>query len=220
MKSNPFLTTHELSKLIKCELNTNASSTTCWRSIQKANFSRKRSRTQVRKEDIIIKTDAFKSEYKKSSNFISVDETFFYLYDCPKYGYSKKGEQIKRYTNYTPRKNKITLYMAVSNKLTTKHGNTTDFKDFIDSLNIKDCTLLLDNVAFHKTKVFKELAHSNNIKVLYTPPYSPEYNPIELVFSKIKTHYRKLNIQNDHDMVENIQGSIDSIKQQDLKHKI
>ena len=81
MKSNPFLTTYELSKLIKCELNTNASSTTCWRSIQKANFSRKRSRTQVRKED------TFKSAY----NFISVDETFFYLYDCPKYGYSKKG---------------------------------------------------------------------------------------------------------------------------------
>ena len=59
LKSNPFLTTHELSKLIKYQLNTNASSTTCWRSIQKANFSRKRSRTQVRKEDKIIKTDAF-----------------------------------------------------------------------------------------------------------------------------------------------------------------
>ncbi len=222
LNSNPFLSTYDLSKMVKRELNVSVSNTTCWRALMKSNFSRKRTRAQVRKADTNIKTDAFKSEYKQSSNFVSVDETFFYLYDYPRYGYSKKGQQIKRYMDHTPRKKKITLYMAVSNnrivgyKLVTKHGNTTDFKDFIDSLNIKDCTLLLDNVAFHKTKILKDLAHSNNIKLLYTPPYSPDYNPIEIVFSKIKDHYRKLNYIRDADMIDNIHSSIDIITQSDL----
>lgn len=32
---------------------------------------------------------------------------------------------------------------------------------------------------------------SSGCRVLYLPPYSPDYNPIELAFSKIKAHVRR-----------------------------
>jgi transposase len=104
----------------------------------------------------------------------------------------------------------------VGYKLSTKHGNAKDFTEFIKSLNVSHTTLLMDNVAFHKTKLLKDYVHSTNNTILYTPPYSPQYNPIELAFSKIKSTYRKLNFIQDT-LEDNILTSINSITLSDLK---
>jgi transposase len=61
----------------------------------------------------------------------------------------------------------------------------------------------MDNVAFHKTKEIKALLEINNITPLYTSPYSPEWNPTEFVFSRLKRKWR-----NGQSMIE----SINSIK--------
>ena len=47
----------------------------------------------------------------------------------------------------------------------------------------------MDNVSFHHSIKVKELCKSKNLDILYTFPYSPWYNPIELYFSIIKRHY-------------------------------
>ena len=47
----------------------------------------------------------------------------------------------------------------------------------------KNKILLQDNVRFHYAVVVKEFAIKNNIRMLYIPSYSPQFNPIELVFS-------------------------------------
>lgn len=43
----------------------------------------------------------------------------------------------------------------------------------------KGITLILDNIKFHKTKIVTDFALQNNINIIYLPPYSPDYNPIE-----------------------------------------
>jgi transposase len=47
----------------------------------------------------------------------------------------------------------------------------------------------LDNVAFHHSKDVAAFASANNIDLLFVPPYSPWFNPIELCFSIIKRHF-------------------------------
>ena len=47
-------------------------------------------------------------------------------------------------------------------------------------------TLYLDDLAVHKTLRAKDLYLDLNIQVIYTAPYSPEYNPIEFLFSALK----------------------------------
>lgn len=216
---NPFLTTYELSKLVKQELNKSVSKSTIWKTIRASNLSYKRSKPYVYKPTIAKLEQSFIKEYK--DDVVSIDETFFYLYDYPKYGYSLKGTKLRRPYAHTPRKKKITLYMAITKdqiigyKVTTKHGNSNDFVDFVKSLQLTNVTLLMDNVAFHKSKLLKEYVNSIKSKILYTPPYSPQYNPIELAFSKIKTTYRKLNFVND-DMDANILSSITSVTSLDL----
>ena len=51
--------------------------------------------------------------------------------------------------------------------------------------------LLIDNCSIHHIQPIKELAKQLGIVLLYLPPYSPDYNPIEEAFSYIKYYLRK-----------------------------
>jgi len=219
---NPFITSIELSKYVYKQLGMQVSNTTCWRSIKYNNYSFKRAKIHVstpknNKENINL----FRDEYLNSKNIISIDESFFYMIDRPKYGYSKKGKALKTNVFNNPKKKKVTLYMAISEnkivgfKITIQHGNSIDFLQFLKTLNLQNNTLLMDNVAFHKTKIVKEYVNTTNSKILFVPPYSPDYNPIELAFSKIKNYYR---YNNDDNMISNIIKSIYTISSNDLNN--
>ena len=53
----------------------------------------------------------------------------------------------------------------------------------------------MDNVNFHKSKNIIEIIEQSNNKVLFIPPYSPEFNPIEKLFSVFKNYInKKVNI--------------------------
>lgn len=43
----------------------------------------------------------------------------------------------------------------------------------------------------HRAKIVQNYLNKNDIKFLYIPPYSPELNPIEEAFSKIKQYIKK-----------------------------
>jgi transposase len=52
--------------------------------------------------------------------------------------------------------------------------------------------VVLDNVSFHKVAKVAALFEAAGIRVLYQPPYSPEFNPIELLWAKLKDRLRAL----------------------------
>jgi len=56
--------------------------------------------------------------------------------------------------------------------------------------------VVLDNLSSHKVAGVKEAIESVGAKVVYLPPYSPDFNPIENVFSKLKTLVRKAKLRN------------------------
>ena len=49
----------------------------------------------------------------------------------------------------------------------------------------------MDNLTAHKGDRIRELIESAGCELLYLPPYSPDLNPIEEAFSKIKGLLRK-----------------------------
>ncbi len=49
----------------------------------------------------------------------------------------------------------------------------------------------MDNINFHHSKKVIEIIEKSNNKVLFIPPYSPEFNPIEKVFSVFKNYINK-----------------------------
>lgn len=55
----------------------------------------------------------------------------------------------------------------------------------VESLKPND-VVIMDNLSSHKVKGVTQAIESAGAKVLYLPPYSPDFNPIELAFSKLK----------------------------------
>jgi len=51
--------------------------------------------------------------------------------------------------------------------------------------------VVADNLRAHKGEEVRELIEARGCKLLFLPPYWPEYNPIEEAFSKIKDLLRK-----------------------------
>jgi len=52
--------------------------------------------------------------------------------------------------------------------------------------------VFLDNIKFHQIGEVKELIESMGAKLVFLPPYSPDFSPIENMWSKIKHFIKKL----------------------------
>jgi transposase len=62
--------------------------------------------------------------------------------------------------------------------------------------------LLLDNSSVHRSKLVVNTLRACNLTVLWLPRYSPDYNPIDLLWSYMKSILRKLKART-HDALEN-----------------
>lgn len=51
--------------------------------------------------------------------------------------------------------------------------------------------VIMDNLGSHKGRVIRRILRAAGVKLLFLPPYSPDLNPIEQVFAKLKTLLRK-----------------------------
>lgn len=54
-----------------------------------------------------------------------------------------------------------------------------------------DDIVVMDNLSSHKSDEVREIIETAGATLLYLPPYSPDLNPIEMAFSKLKAHLRK-----------------------------
>lgn len=64
--------------------------------------------------------------------------------------------------------------------------------------------VVMDNLGSHKVTGVSELVRSVGAELLYLPPYSPDLNPIEKMWSKLKAYFRKLKLRS----IELLQAAI------------
>jgi transposase len=77
--------------------------------------------------------------------------------------------------------------------------------------------VVMDNLSAHKGETVRELIESAGAKVLYLPPYSPEFNPIEEAFSKIKNLLRKAGARVREALVEAIGQALSEVREEDAR---
>ena len=53
----------------------------------------------------------------------------------------------------------------------------------------KSCTIIMDNASFHRKKQLRKLARGH-VRLLFLPPYSPDFNKIEKSWANAKSHLR------------------------------
>ena len=82
-------------------------------------------------------------------------------------------------------------------RYTTFSGGTTveRFKRYLETdllphLN-GNSVLIMDNMKSHHAKAVRNLLDSSGVRYIYLPPYSPDLNPIEKLWSTVKSFLRK-----------------------------
>ena len=76
-----------------------------------------------------------------------------------------------------------------------KPMNSLIFRTYLErclvpTLNPGDI-VVMDNLSSHKSEEVREIVEAAGAGLLYLPPYSPDLNPIEQAFAKVKAHLRK-----------------------------
>ena len=80
--------------------------------------------------------------------------------------------------------------------------------------------LVLDNLPAHKSPRVDPLVEATGARILRLPPYSPDYNPIEMAISKIKTVLRKLALRSVDGLFTGIGEALESIRPTDALNYI
>ena len=74
-----------------------------------------------------------------------------------------------------------------------------------------DDWVILDNLATHKVAGVRETIEAAGARLLYLPPYSPDFNPIENLWSKVKQILRRLAPRNAKALLQAAATAFDSI---------
>jgi len=78
--------------------------------------------------------------------------------------------------------------------------------------------VVLDNLPAHKVAGLAELVEARGARLLYLPPYSPDFNPIELAFSKLKTWLRTAQARTRDALETVIQTATEWVTEADAKN--
>ena len=76
--------------------------------------------------------------------------------------------------------------------------------------------VIMDNLRSHKVSGVREAIEEAKAFVLYLPPYSPDFNPIEMLWSKLKAFLRKEKARSLPDLDTAIPRAFDSISTSDI----
>lgn len=158
-----------------------------------------------------------------NATIVSVDESGFNKRPFKLYAYASKGcDAVLRASACTDNKS-YSLLMAIGSDGRKHHavskGTTKSdvFANFLLGLPFPSETiLLLDNASIHRTASVRAAAQEKGYTLLFLPPYSPELNPIEMAFAKIKHGYRKERYRPGFQLVEAIERNVERISSRDI----
>lgn len=77
--------------------------------------------------------------------------------------------------------------------------------------------MVMDNLSVHKSKRVQRLVEGAGCELWFLPPYSPDFNPIEEVFSKVKGILRKVGARTRETLVEATGRDLDTITHGDIR---
>lgn len=75
--------------------------------------------------------------------------------------------------------------------------------------------VILDNLRTHAVAGFKEMVNAVGAQVRYLPPYSPDLNPIENMWSKVKAFFRSMEARTYEALLDAMAKALRSITEED-----
>jgi transposase len=156
-----------------------------------------------------------------------VDECGLHTSLGPIYGYALRGERLRLSVPRNRGKNTTLLssmttggmgpsLLAVEGATTARVFETYVQKVLVPSLRAGQI-VVMDNLGAHRPKKIRELIEQQGCELLYLPAYSPDYNPIEEAFSKIKNLLRKAAARSKEALVEAMGAALSAVTAADAR---
>lgn len=184
-----------------------------------------RERTEER---ILQQVEAFseRQEQLNPSSLVFVDETGFRMGDSPRYGWAPRGEDVAG-KHVQGSWVTMTLIGAIAldglrGEMTIDAGTSTDVmlayveQVLAPNLNPGDI-VIMDNLSAHKAKPVRKAIERAGASILYTPPYHPEFNPIEKTWGKLKDILRRWNTLTRDAFDQAVAAALDCITLDDIR---
>lgn len=214
----------EMKNTLEVNHNKHVSISTIHRMIQSFEYSFKRvqlipiRRNQDNNKEVRFNYSRMMLEMD-ANKMIFIDEMGVNCSMRRRFGRAPKGETPKKNVTSIRSKN-ISIAAAITKtellyfKIREGAYNTEHFVLFINDLieklrerYLSNMLIICDNVPFHKSVIINNIIAENGHKLIFLPPYSPQLNPIEEVFSSWKERIRSLNCENHDSLFQAIHNS-------------
>ena len=158
------------------------------------------------------------------SRFVFVDECSTNTSLRPLYAWSRRGERALRSAprNWGPN---VTLISSITlsgmGPSLAVEGATTRavFEAYVEKAlapNLRSGqVVVMDNLSAHKGERVRELIEERGCELVYLPPYSPDFNPIEQAFSEVKGLLRKAEARTREVLIEAMGAALSAVSAQD-----
>ncbi len=166
------------------------------------------------------------AEQVEAKRLVFVDEIGTNTSLSPLYAWAPKGQRAywsvprNRGANTTVLSSMSVEGMGPS---LTVEGSTTSvvFEAYMEQVLApelrRDQVVVMDNLSAHKGQRVRELIEGRGCQLLYLPSYSPDLNPIEEAFSKIKRLVRKAEARTKEALVEAIGLALSAVSSEDAR---
>jgi transposase len=158
------------------------------------------------------------------SRFVFLDETGAKTNMTRPCARSRKGE---RATAYAPQGHwhtttlvaGLTLAGAVAPMVLDGAMDRLSFEAYVSHCLLPElpprAIVIMDNLSAHKSAAITHLIENAGATLWYLPPYSPGYNPIEQMWSKVKATLRRLRARTQDALGEAIALALDAVSPED-----
>ena len=142
------------------------------------------------------------------------------------YGRALKGERVLDYAphghwNTTTLVAAITWESAIAPMVLDGPMDRLSFEAYVEQVLLPelpaDAIVVMDNLSAHKSKTTQNLFKEAGIELHYQPPYSPDFNPIELMWSKVKNSLRTAKARTQEQLYEAIAHALTQITSRDTQ---
>jgi len=157
---------------------------------------------------------------------VFVDEMGFNVTLAPLYAWSRRGERAFGSAPRNWGKN-VTLLASITAEglgpCLAVEGSTTRevFETYLECVLAPSLSpgqvVVMDNLSSHKGGRVKEIIEGCGCELLYLPPYSPDFNPIEQAFSKIKGLMRKAEARTREALIEAMGLALEAVSARDAR---
>jgi transposase len=168
--------------------------------IKKAQMAAECARADVRDERRVWRGQRQPRMREQPHRLVFLDETYINTRMARLRGRSRKGQRLRasapfgRWKTHTfiagLRCHELSAPWIIDGPITRSVFDIYIETQLAPTLHKGD-VVILDNLAVHKSKRAAQCLKQRGAWFLFLPPYSPDMNPIEQAFSKIKAHLRK-----------------------------